>query len=171
MIPVKKILLDSGISQPDSLTENNQTEQSEELIIKNIPEDSNIGEQTEEDISPASKKSVNADEGGNKPNAVESNRYRLIRETPISISNEVIVQVLPASITADSSLVISTDKIQIEKSGDSAVLIPVDLKKIILLSKTDFDSLKSLIVPPQNFTFTDRGKPGYNDCSEHLIEQ
>jgi hypothetical protein len=142
MIPVKKAIWDSGISQPDILTENKQNEQSAELIAKNKPGDSNKGEQVKGDISPVLRSSLDKSEVGNKPTPAERNRTGLTQRTPIPVSNVVVSKVLSASEMADSNLVVSRDKIPIEKSNIPPALFPDDLKKIKLLSKTDFDSLK-----------------------------
>jgi hypothetical protein len=142
MIPVKKAILDSGISQPDILIKNKQNEQPAELIAKNKPGDSNKGEQVKGDISPALRSSLDKSEVGNKPTPAERNRTSLTQGTPIPVSNVVDSKVLSASEMADSNLVVSRDKIPIEKSNIPPALFPDDLKKIKLLSKTDFDSLK-----------------------------
>ena len=76
MVPVKKAILDSNISQPDILIENKQNEQPAELIIKNKSGDSNIGDQVKGDISPVLKRSLTKREDGNKPALAE--RIKLI---------------------------------------------------------------------------------------------
>jgi hypothetical protein len=142
MIPVKKAILDSGISQPDILIENKQNEQSAELITKNKLGDSNIGEQAKGDISPALRSSLDKSEDGNKPTPAVGNRTDLTQGTPIPVSNEIISKVLTASDTADSKPVISQNNIPIEKSNIPPALFPGDLEKINILSKIDFGSLK-----------------------------
>jgi len=142
LIPVKKILLDSGISQPDILTENKQNEQSVEFTSKIIPEDSNIGIQTKEDISLALKKSINEGEEGNNPTLAEKKRADQTLGTPISVSSEIVSMVLAVSELTDSNLVVFPDNIPIEKFSISPVLFPDDQRMIKLLSKTDLVSLK-----------------------------
>jgi hypothetical protein len=161
MIPVKKAILNSGISQPDVLIENKQNEQPAELITKNKPGDFNKEEQGKGDISPALRSSFDKSEDGNKPIPAERNRTGLTQGTPIPVRNEVVSRVLAVYKMADSNLVISPDIIPTEKSNIPPVLFPDDLKKIKLLSKTDFDSLKindNSSAAGSSLPLTDRGR-------------
>jgi len=142
MIPVQKILLDPHNDLPDKFIEKKQNEQPAKLIAKNKPMDSTPGEQVKGDLSPALRSSFVKSEDSNKLTPAERNRTVLTQGTPIPVNNEVVSRVLAVSEMADSNLVISPDKIPIEKSGIPPALIPVDLKKIKLFSKTDLDSLK-----------------------------
>jgi hypothetical protein len=142
MIPVKKAILDSGISQPDILTENKQNEQPAELVAKNKPGDSSKGEQVKGDILSALRSSLDKSEVGNKPTPAERNITVLAQGTPMPVSNVADSKILSASGMADSNLVVSRDKISIEISNIPPALFPDGLKKIKLLSKTDFNSLK-----------------------------
>ncbi len=141
MIPVQKILLDSHDDQPDKFIEKKQNEQPAEMIAKNKSMDSTAGEQVKGDLSPALRSSLDKSEDSNKLTPAERNRTVLTQGTPIPVNNEIVSRVLAVSEMADSNLVISPDKIPIEKSGIPPALIPVDLKKIKLFTKTDFDSL------------------------------
>jgi hypothetical protein len=142
LIPAKKAILDSGINQPDILIGNKQKEQSTELTTKNKHWDSNIGKQVKGDISQALRNSFDNSEDGIKPALAERNRTGLTQETPVPVSNEIVSMVLAASEMSDSNLVVSQDKIQIERSDIPPAPFPDDLRKLKLFSNTDFDSLK-----------------------------
>ena len=124
MVPVKKAIPDSNISQPDILIENKQNEQPAELIIKNKSVDSNIGDQVKGDISLVLKRSLTEKGDGNKPALAESDKINLTREKPKAVSNEFVSQVSAASGMAETDLVISPDKISFEKSRYSTRIIP-----------------------------------------------
>ena len=142
MIPVKKAILESGINQPDILIENELNEQSAELVIKNKRVNPNTGVQVKGVISPALKSSLDKSENDSRTIPAVSSGTGLTQEAPIPASNEVVSRILACSEMADSNLVVSPDKIPMEKSDIPPALFPGDLEKIELLSKTDLESLK-----------------------------
>lgn len=142
MVPVKKAIPDSKISQPDILIENKQNDQPAEPIIKNKSVDSNIGARAKGDISPALKRSLTEKGDANKPALAESDKINLTREPPKPVSNEFVSQVSAASGMAEANLVISPDKISFEKSSIPPALFHDDLKMIKLFSVQDSDNLK-----------------------------
>ncbi len=148
MIPVKKILLDSGITQPGISNETRPNQQSTDLIIKNKSGDSRTGEQAKEDISAASRSSLDKIEDGSKPIPTERNRKDLGQETQIPASIKVVSKVLVTSEMADTNLVVSRAKIPIEKSNVPPVLFPGDLEKIELLFEPDYSRLKINNITP-----------------------
>ena len=161
MIPVKKAILDSVISQPDILIDTQQNDQSAELTVKNQRGDYNKGEQVKEDISPTLRSSFDNIEEGYATTREEKNRTGLTQGPPTPVSSGVVSKVLGASRMADSDLGVSPDKIPAEKSGIPQVLFPGDLKKIKLFSKTDFDNLKNNDNPSTDgfsSPLTDRGR-------------
>ncbi len=148
MIPAKKILLDSGINQPEFSNDSKPNEQSADLIIKNKSLDSSTGEQVEEDISPASRSPLEKSEEGNKPALAERRRIDLTLETPMSVSIKVVSKVKVTSEMAGSNLVVSPDKIPTEKSSIPPVLFPGDLEKIELKFGPYFSRLKINNISP-----------------------
>ena len=140
LIPVKKTMLDPGISQTDISSETRHNEQSAASGIKNKGEDSSTGEQKKGDISPALRSSLDKSGDAHKLIPAAGNRNWLTLEIPMPLINEAISEVLTVSETSDSSLVVSPDKIPTRKSGISPALFLDDLKKINALSKTDFST-------------------------------
>jgi hypothetical protein len=142
MIPVKKVIMSPGISHSDILIETRQNKQSADLIIENNYMNSVIEEQVKGDISSALKSSLDKSKDNNKRNPAERNRTGLTHGASTPVSNWVGYKVLKPSGMVDSNLVISPDKIPVEKSGIHPVIFPCDLERIKLSSKTGPDSLK-----------------------------
>jgi hypothetical protein len=141
MIPVKKLIPDPVITQPDILVETKQNGQSTELIPINKPGDSNTGEQLRVDIRPSVVSSSTGSEESNRITPEENNWPDLNQETLIPLSNENIPLSLSSSNTADSNLVVSSDRIKVEISGIPVVLFPDDQEKTELFPKTNPDRL------------------------------
>jgi len=160
MIPVKKAIPDSGISQLDILNETRQNEQSSQLFMENSPDDTNSGEQVNGNIIPALRSSSFNREGDIKTILEVSNIIGLSQETPV-FSIEPNPAVLSASEIADSNLFVTPDNSMYENSGFSPVLLPDDLEKMKMPSKTDPYTLK-IIDNPSTGGFslppTDRGR-------------
>ena len=175
LIPVQKILLDSHDYQPDKFIEKKQNEQPAEMIAKNKFMDSTLEEQAKGDLSPALRSSLDKSEDNNKLTPAERNRTVLTLGPPVPVNNEIVSRVLSVSEMADLNLVISPDKIPNEISGLRPALIPVDLIKIKLFTKTDFNSL----IENENYSSTgfslpstDRGRICRrfdNIVQEHLV--
>jgi hypothetical protein len=142
LITVRIAFLDSGINRKDILTENKQNQQSTKLTMKSKPGDSHTGEQMKGNIPPALKRSLDKNSDINKTTLPERDRTDLIREATIPVRNEFVSEVFAASEMVDSDLVVSQNKISVEKSNNLPVLIPVDPKKIDFFSKMDSDGLK-----------------------------
>jgi hypothetical protein len=140
LIPVKKAIIDSGIGQTDISIETRHNEQSAASSIKNKGEDSSTGEQKKGDLSPALRSSLDKRGDAHKLIPAAGSRTGATQEIPMPLSYEAISGVLTVTETADSSLVVSLDKIPTRKSGISPALFPDDLKKINELSKTDFST-------------------------------
>jgi len=161
MIPVQKILLDPHNDQPDKFIEKKQNEQPAELIAKNKPGDPNAGEQVKGDLSPALRSSFDKSEDGNKPIPAERTKIGLTQGTLVPVSTGIVSNVLTVSGLAVSNLVVSRDEIPIEKSGLRPALIPIDLIKIKLFTKTDLNSLiknYNSSTAGSSLPLTDRGR-------------
>lgn len=144
LVPARKAIIDKGISSKTNVSiENSHNEQSAASSIKNKGGNYSTREQQKKDISPAERSSIES--GGNTHRLIPAagKRTSPTQEIPIPLRNEAEPGVLTASEMADSSLVVSTDKIPTEKSGISPALFTDDLNKINGLFKTDFDSLKA----------------------------
>ena len=161
MVPVKKAIQDSNITQPDILIENKQNEQPAELIVKNKSGDPNIGDQVKGDISPVLKGSLTEKGDGNKAALAVMDKINLTREKPKPVSNEIVSQVSIASGMAETNMVIYPDKISFEKSSIPPALFHDDLKMIKLFSEQNSDDLKIIDNSSgRGFTLpsTDRGR-------------
>jgi hypothetical protein len=129
MIPAKKVFLDSGIRQPDILTEIKQNEQPAEQLLKNRSGNIDIGEKIKKDVSSGLSKSYSKSDDGNKPDLAERNRTGNTYETAVIISNQTDFKDLPALYTNHTS---------IEQSIILPIVIPDDnLRRISVSVKTD----------------------------------
>ena len=107
MIPVKKVIQDSGINKQDILIETKQNEQPANLIINNIPGDLNITEEVNGEMSSTSGGSLYKIEEAARLIPALSEGTGLTHETPIPLTNGEVSMVLITSDMADSDLVAS----------------------------------------------------------------